>query len=333
YYTTTVTALLILTLMDSTVTTYTDISALSAINYAYTVCAVSGKELSNCVISEISAAIWTPVIQAETLNEGIRISWNQIAGVDGYRIYRKEEDGKYSEIATIEDEEAAEYIDANAAFGVKYTYGIRAYIGEELSRLTTKQITAVLEEPVVQTSVVDGGVQVGWQIVDKAEGYIVYRKLEEEKYKVITTIEDPTTTTYLDAGPISGEKNIYAVRAYKGDYKSPYTAIEIQVPVSEGVAAAPDPDSVDLERTTVDITGNRSGVNLNWNTVENAEGYYIYRKAEGEDGYLLLATIEDPSITTYRDTDISRSNTYLYYVRAYVGNQEGSYSGGIIEIQ
>lgn len=223
---------LLLMLMDSTVTTYTDISALPASNYTYGVCAFTGKELSNCVISEITSAIWRPVIQAETVNEGIRISWNHIAGVEGYYIYRKEADGKYSKISTILSEEEIDYIDTTAVFGTEYTYGIRAYIGEETSRLATNVITAVLEEPVVQVSTFDGGVQVEWQHVDMAEGYIVYRKLEGEKFKAITTIEDSAVTAYFDTEPVLGEKNLYTVRAYRGKYKSTYTGVEIQVPVT-----------------------------------------------------------------------------------------------------
>ena len=321
---------LILMLMDPSVTTYTDISALSAVEYDYAVCAFSGKKLSDCVISEITSAIWRPVIQAEAINEGIHISWNYIVGVDGYHIYRKEADGKYSQIASVANGEVLEYIDTDAVFGTEYTYGIRAYIGEDVSGLATKKITAVLEEPVVQVSVVDSGVQVGWQYVDMAEGYIVYRKLDGENFKTIIIIEDPAVTTYLDTEPISGESNLYTVRAYRGKYKSAYTGVDIQVPAAVGVAA--EPVLADLERTEVEITGSRSRVNLSWNIVENAEGYRIYRKEEGEDGYMLLATIEDPSVDSYRDEDISRGNTYLYYVRAYVGDQESSYSGGKIDI-
>lgn len=325
---------LILLMMNPAVTTYTDISALSANDYTYAVCAFFGKQLSDCVVSEITSAIWRPVMNAEAVNEGIQISWNHIIGVDGYYIYRKEADGKYSKITTIENEEVVEYIDTEAAFGTEYTYGIRAYIGEDVSSLATKVITAELEEPVVQMTLVDGGVQVGWQYVDKSQGYVVYRKLEGEKFKVIATIEDPAVTTYLDTEPFWGEKNLYTVRAYRGSYKSTYTPTEIQVPAPvESEAAVSEPELVDLERTTVEINGNRSGVNLSWNSVANAEGYHIYRKAEGEDGYMLLATIEEPSTVTYQDTDIVRNRTYLYYVRAYVGDQEGSYSGGKIEIQ
>lgn len=323
----------ILMIMDPTVTTYADISALSAADYTYAVCAISQNTLSNCVVSEITSAVWRPAIQTEAVNGGIQLNWNHIAGVDGYHIYRKEAEGKYSEITTIWSAETLEYIDADAVYGTAYTYGIRAYVGEEVSRMATKEITALLDEPVVQAAIADGGVQVSWQFVDKAEGYIVYRKLEDEKFKIITTIEEPAMTTYFDTDPIAGENNLYTVRAYRGEYKSTYTGTEIQVPAAEVETVPVTTEPIDLERTVVDITGSRTRVDLSWNAVANAEGYHIYRKTDGGDGYVLLATIEDPSVVSYRDTDISRGNTYLYYVRAYVGDQEGSYSGGKVEIQ
>ena len=55
---------------------------------------------------------------------------------------------------------------------------------------------------------------------------------------------------------------------------------------------------------------------LSWTQVPEATGYEIYRSANGEAA-AKVATVEDPSVTVYTDTDCAEGRSYTYSVRAY----------------
>lgn len=61
-----------------------------------------------------------------------------------------------------------------------------------------------------------------------------------------------------------------------------------------------------------------SGVNVNWNSVENAAGYNIYRKnVKGK--WKLIAYVEGENTKKYLDTTVENATDYIYTVRAKTG--------------
>ncbi|WP_226536244.1 cell wall-binding repeat-containing protein [Fictibacillus halophilus] len=65
-------------------------------------------------------------------------------------------------------------------------------------------------------------------------------------------------------------------------------------------------------------------VELNWNMVERASGYEIYRAASSNGNYQKVSTKTDDSTLTFTDSNLSTDLTYYYKVRAYqMVNAEG----------
>lgn len=69
-----------------------------------------------------------------------------------------------------------------------------------------------------------------------------------------------------------------------------------------------------------------NGIALYWKKVAGADGYKIYKKAEGSSGYLLIKNITKKTTASYIDTDVSKKQ-YTYYVVAYKGDQNAEKSG------
>ena len=50
-------------------------------------------------------------------------------------------------------------------------------------------------------------------------------------------------------------------------------------------------------------------------SAEDGGGFYIYRSLSYDGAYERIATIEDPTITTYQDEDVILTGEYFYYYK------------------
>ena len=61
--------------------------------------------------------------------------------------------------------------------------------------------------------------------------------------------------------------------------------------------------------------GDVDSIAVSWNTASQIDtGYKVYRRAEGEERFTLLAEISDRSITSWVDREIQKESEYTYYV-------------------
>lgn len=303
---------------DGTVVEYLDREAAVETTYYYTVRAYTGDQRSTYEGVEITTGIWQPEVKVVYANNEMTVTWNQITGCEGYTVYRREEgkEENYSRLEMIKDSEIISYTDQNVVPGGIYTYAVRAFIGE--NRSTYAGVTrAAIDEPAVTVKDAAEGIEISWNEIPEAEGYYVYRRKDGEKYEVIKQLTDPKLTSYVDSDFIAGENYSYTVRAYIGDQKSSYSGVEI---VTE------------LGRVTVTLKKVSSGVQIDWNEVSAAEGYRVYKREESEEEYSLVNTITDVSVVSYTDQQVENGKTYYYSVRAFAGDEEGSYSGSSITL-
>ncbi len=63
---------------------------------------------------------------------------------------------------------------------------------------------------------------------------------------------------------------------------------------------------------TLRISNTASGINLQWNKIAGATGYYIYRNGKK------IATISSSGTTTYTDKKVKQKVTYIYDIRIYI---------------
>ncbi len=128
---------------STTNTYYTDKTATSGKKYYYTIRAQKGE-----TVSYISNTLSKYYLEDPTLNtpsstkSGVKLSWSEVTGAQGYIIYRKTGSGSYTKLKTEKGVTNLSYIDSSAKKGTKYTYKVKAYYSKTYSAYSnTKAIT------------------------------------------------------------------------------------------------------------------------------------------------------------------------------------------------
>ena len=113
-------------LADTTSTSYTDSKVSSGKTYTYTVRCInssatkftSGYDSKSKTVKYISAP---KITKAESVNGGVKISWNKSNGAEKYRVYYKGSKG-WTRLA---DTTSTSYTDSKVSSGKTYTYTVR----------------------------------------------------------------------------------------------------------------------------------------------------------------------------------------------------------------
>lgn len=241
-------------------------------------------------------------------NEGLVLTWKDVEGAKGYRVYRRSAGAKsWTYLATVED---CTYVDKTATTGEYWRYTVRAtndagFSGFEngiyIKRVATPHLTSIAN--------VANGVKVTWNAVSNAKSYKVYRRGAGETWKCIATVKG---TSYVDTAikANSGNYYRYTVRAIDGYYSAYESGL-----VTKYVAA---PHLTGIANTS-------NGVKVNWNAVNGADSYRVYRRAAGQS-WVYVTTVTG---TGYVDTAVSGSGYYRYTVRA-VDGSFSAYEAGLV---
>ena len=304
---------LIATIKNGKTVSYTDTTATSTDwNYTYTVKAFSGSTVSAYNYNGVDF----DYIKAPTLKRassgygGMLVEWaNTNENVTGYYVYRLNgKTWKYLGSTT-----AKSFLDKTAQSTKSYTYTVKAFSDTNVGGYNTKGITAkYLAAPVLASKVTfDSNYRsiVSWSAVEGANGYVVYRKINNAKsWTAIQDIRDGKTTVFYDASKkASGNTYTYTVRAYdKSNLFSFFKA--------EGMSGVCLAKPV-FTAGQVSTEDNSLAIQVAWGEITGATKYSIYRKGVDEawGSQHCIATVTD---TSYIDTDLVNGSTYEYAVRA-----------------
>ncbi len=76
--------------------------------------------------------------------------------------------------------------------------------------------------------------------------------------------------------------------------------------------------NIKLEAPTLQLAATTpTSAKINWNKVDNATGYEIYRATGNSDNYELIKDINNATTLSYEDNDLSSKTSYKYKVKAY----------------
>ena len=119
----------------STVNSWTDRSVTSGVTYKYTVRSANGSALSSYTASAELTYLTTPqLMSAFRTAEGNVVTYQQVNGAEGYRIYRKTDtDNTWITVDTVNGNDYTTYVDATAVENVDYVYTVRAFSGKHFS--------------------------------------------------------------------------------------------------------------------------------------------------------------------------------------------------------
>ena len=238
----------------------------------------------------------TPKITLKKVSEGVRIRWTEIEGAAKYRVFRKNAEGGWDKISTLN---ALEYIDKTALPVVENTYTVR--VMDESGKLLGeygdgKTITFVGDPMEITLENKAAGILVSWEEVNGAAKYRVFRKsvggTSWDKLAVTTSLR------YSDKKAVFGETYLYSVRAMtaSGEYINRYgTGTEIKYQVS-----APK----------LTLGNTESGIGITWKAMTNAAKYRVYVK-DASGNWKRIAIVSGLSAT---DTAVLQGEIYTYSV-------------------
>ena len=289
-------------LADTTSTSYTDSKVTSGKTYTYTVRCLnksknkftSGYDSKGAKATFIAAP---KISKTENVNGGVKISWGKSNGAEQYRVYYKGSKG-WTRLA---DTTSTSYTDSKVTSGKTYTYTVRC-LNKSKNKFTSgydskgAKATFIAAPKISKTENVNGGVKISWNKSNGAEQYRVYYKGS----KGWTRMVDTTSTSYIDKDVSSGKNYTYTVRCLNKS-KNKFTSGYNSTGKSIKYVSAPK-----ISRTEATY----NSVTLNWDKVNGAEKYRVYRR--GEKGWSRLF---DTTSTAFTDTNLYAETAYTYTVR------------------
>ena len=245
-------------MVDTTSTSYIDKDVSSGKNYTYTVRCINssatkftsgyngkGKSIKYVAAPEIS--------KVESVNGGVKISWNKSNGAEKYRVYYKGSKGW----TRLTDTTSTAYTDKAVSSGKNYTYTVRC-ISADAKRFTSgyngkgKSIKYVAAPKISKTEATYNSVKISWNKVNGAEKYRVYYKGS----KGWTRLADTTSTSYTDSKVSSGKTYIYTVRCINSSankFTSGYDSKGVTVTTPVKPSVKPVKTTIKLDKTKVTL--------------------------------------------------------------------------------
>ena len=106
------------------------------------------------------------------------------------------------------------------------------------------------------------------------------------------------------------------------------TATTATTPTTESTTAEKKPEvkPAPAVPTVSEVRSGNKRVKLYWNTVQGAEGYYVYMSSDSKVTYNKVADIANGEENKYTKTGLVKGSTYFFYVTSYVKNEDGTIS-------
>lgn len=311
---------------STTSTTYTQTGLINGQTYYYTVRAVGPTGLTgpfSAVASGIPSTLYggstsTPnMVQNLTLTwsgvSNITLSWTPVAGTAYYQVYRSLV-GTGSTFDLLTTTTSTTFTTPAPANGQTYFYTVRAVttlgqtgpFSEVVSTSPAATPPAYATPAKVEHLTVrengSGSLKLTWDYVSGALSYEVYRSYVGSG-NTFELVKTTTEISYVPTGLTDGQTYYYVVRALgsSGVY-GPFSDVESGTPGMDEV--------VDLNV----IKNGYKSLKLNWDPVEGATGYEVYRSTSGRTGSFLLKKIT--TSTSYTAPGLTTGKRYYFKVRA-----------------
>ena len=290
---------------DTTATSFTDSGVSPNRTETYTIrCldkdgnTISGFNSNGWSIKYVPVA--PTISKLENTSGGIKLTWNKIAGVYGYRLYYKTSSGGWKRF---KDTTATSFTDSGVSPNRTETYTIRCLDkdGNTISGFNSNgwSIKYVPVAPTIsKLENTSGGIKLTWNKIAGVYGYRLYYKTSSGGWK---RFKDTTATSFTDSGVSPNRTETYTIRCLDKDgntisgFNSNGWSIKY-VPVAPTISK--------LENTS-------GGIKLTWNKIAGVYGYRLYYKP-ASGGW---KRFKDTTATTYTDTAVKSGRTETYTIR------------------
>lgn len=239
---------------------------------------------------------------ASAAANSVRMSWQAVAGAQGYRIY----DSGKKLIAEVKE---TGYIVNNLKAGMKHRFYVRAFtkVGNEIFLSASYTLLEAVTSPsnvsgFAAKSVTCDSVTLKWNKTDGADGYRIYKY--DSDTKKYTLIADTKGTSYKYSSLTAGKGYTVYIKAYSVvDSKTVLSPSYVKLKI----AAKPNTPSFTL-------SGGKGTATINITEVYGAAGYEIYMSEKKDGTYKKIATVKK---NAYTKKKLKAAKKYYFKVRAY----------------
>ena len=294
--------------VDSSVTSYSDTTAVGGVKYYYTVKSYNSRGVSGAPTAKSSIYLAAPTItSASNTSKAITISWTKSYKADGYYVYRKVASGSNKLIATLKGNDKTSYTDSAVSKNTNYNYYVKAYATGLKSKLSGSFPTKIYTPPTISSAKsTTSGIALSWKAVSDAKQYNVYRRLSSDKnYAKIATVRG---TSYKDTTASAGAKYYYKLTSVTSNLSESYKS---------GAKSCSNFVATKIKASAVVKTG----LKISWKKVSNAKSYSVYKYASKK--YVLLGTVTGK---TFTDKTIGKANSRTYAVKVNYASGQSGYS-------
>ena len=290
---------------DTTATSYTDSAVSVNQTKTYTMRCV---DKNGNTVSGYNSKGWskkyTPVAptisKLENTSGGIKLSWNKIAGVYGYRLYYKTSSGGWKRF---KDTTATSFTDSGVSPNRTETYTIRCIdkngntVSGYNSKGWSKKYTPVAPT-ISKLENTSGGIKLSWNKVAGVYGYRLYYKTSSGGWK---RFKDTTATSFTDSGVSPNRTETYTIRCIdkNGNTVSGYN--------SKGWSKKYAPVAPKITK----LTNTSKGVSVTWGKAAGVYGYRLYRKYAGGS----WTKVKDTTSTSFTDSGAKKGKKVTYTLR------------------
>jgi uncharacterized repeat protein (TIGR02543 family) len=249
-------------------------------------------------------------VTGQTTNS-ITLSWQQVTGATGYKVYKGSSSDAVNEYVAAAS--SASYTVTGLEANTRYYFAVRTVnaSGESLSSAPVQGTTlaATLQMPgnLRISSQTSNSLTLSWEQAPGAAGYRITRSIgSANSYSPLTTT---TNTTYPDTGLMAATTYYYRVTAYNGQNESDAATTSGTTSGDDGTLPLPP-----AKPTGLVVSSSSSGsVSLSWNTIANAYSYDVYRANTKTSALARIGT--NITGTSWTDSTVSAGVMYYYTVR------------------
>lgn len=252
--------------------------------------------------------------------DSIRIGWDEIAGVKGYRIYRRDDNEIGSKYAIYSVVNRAGLNIRDLAAGSKYSFKIAAFTtdGETTTEGEATEVTFGTSPTDVEnfrtTAQTKTTTTMTWEKNERADGYLLQR-CSGGKWSEYKTF-DADTTEFTDTSLKGGKAYYYRICAFREDSTGKLFSATSDIYTVAGLLGPADKGS----------SAKLGRISLDYKKSSYADGYEIYY-CKDKESFELITTTKDTHCSTAR---LENGETYYFRIYPYknVGKRKvkGSYT-------
>lgn len=305
---------------------YYDATVMNETTYSYKISAINtfgnNDSLEQSVTPTASAALPQPPADVAVVarDSAASISWSQVSSASQYTLKRSTSpEGPYTTLSSTLPYTQTSYYDSGLSNGTAYYYTLASQApdgttGNDSSPVISNPAPPFASPSNVAADVSDSQVALSWEPVGGAAYYTVKRStVSGGPYATIAA--NVSLTGYTDSAAANAATYYYVVSASDGQLESMNSAQVAASPASipAGAPAAP---------SGVAVKAGDNKVELQWNSVPEADSYTVKRAISFAGPYTVLST--GLTETAAIDATAVNGTTYYYTVTATNTNGEGA---------